>query len=80
MNDPFGSMKGFVNQFRGFIQNPASLFSQRGIPQNALQNPQAAVQQLMNSGRMSQQDFNQLQNMANRIMNNPLFGQFFGNK
>lgn len=80
MNDPFGSMKGFVNQFRGFMQNPMNLFQQRGIPQNALQNPQAAVQQLMNNGQLSQQQFNQLQQMANRITKNPMFLQMFGQK
>lgn len=79
MNDPFGSMGGFINQFRSFMQNPMQFLMQRrlNLPQDALQNPQAAVQQLMNSGQMSQAQFNQLQQMAKQIAGNPQFGQMF---
>lgn len=37
-------------------------------------NPQQMVQQMLNDGRMSQQQFNQLSQQANAIM------QMFGNK
>lgn len=79
MNDPFGSMGGFLNQFRGFVQNPVQFLMQRrlNISQEALNNPQAAVQQLMNSGQMSQTQFNQLRQMASQIANNPQFAQMF---
>ena len=80
MNDPFGSMNGFISQFRGFMQNPAQFLMQKRLPQDAFQNPQAAVQQLMNSGQLSQQQFNQLQQMANKITKNPMFAQMFGQK
>ena len=79
MNDPFGSMGGFLNQFRGFIQNPVQFLMQRrlNISQEALNNPQEAVQQLMNSGQMSQTQFNQLRQTASQIVNNPQFAQMF---
>lgn len=77
MNDPFGSMNGFINQFRSFMQNPAQFFIQRQIPQGALDNPQATVQQLLNSGQMSQAQLNKLQQIAGQIQRNPLFGQIF---
>lgn len=79
MNDPFGSMGGFLNQFRGFVQNPVQFLMQRrlNISQEALNNPQAAVQQLMNSGQMSQAQFNQLRQTASQIVNNPQFAQMF---
>lgn len=82
MNDPFGSMGGFLGQFRGFLQNPIQFMMQRKLPfaQDALQNPQAAVQQLMNSGQLSQQQFNQLQQMAKKIQSNPQFMQMFGGR
>ena len=67
-----------ISQFQSFMQNPAQLLMQRGLPQNALQNPREAVQQLMNSGQLSQQQFNQLQAAANNIISNPLFRQMFG--
>ena len=80
MPDPFGSMQGFLNKFRGFMQNPVQMLSSRGIPQNAMQNPQAVVQQLLNSGQMTQDQFNQLQRMAKQIESNPMFTQMFGGK
>lgn len=47
----------FKTQFDNFARN----FQQGG------QNPQAIVQQLLNSGQMTQAQFNQLRNMANQI-------------
>ena len=47
----------FKTQFDNFVRN----FRQGG------QNPQAVVQQLLNSGQMTQAQFNQLRNMANQI-------------
>lgn len=81
MTDPFGSMKGFLGQFQGFMQNPLQYFMQRklNLPQNAMNDPQGTIQQLLNSGQMSQMQFNQLQNMARQIQNNPQFMQMFGN-
>lgn len=80
MPDPFGSMQGFLNKFCGFMQNPAQMLMGRGLPQNAMQNPQATVQQLLNSGQMTQDQFNQLQRMAKQIQGNPMFAQMFGGK
>ena len=73
MND----MNGLLNQFRGFMQNPAQFLMQRRLPQNAMQDPRGTVQQLMNSGQMSQAQFNQLQQMAQAIQRNPMFAQMF---
>lgn len=56
----FGSMQNFNNQFNNFKQN----FSQQGM-----NNPQMLVQNLLNSGQMTQQQFNQYSAMADVIMN-----------
>lgn len=77
MNDPISSI---MSQFQSFMRNPAQFLIQSRLPQNALQNPAQAVQQLMNSGQMSQQQFNQLQGMARQIQNNPMFAQIIGKK
>lgn len=73
-------MNNLINQFQQFLQNPAQLLSMRGIPQNAMQNPRAAVQQLMNEGKLSQQQFNILQQRAQMIQRNPMFAQLMGGK
>ena len=54
----FGGPQNFINQFNQFRQN----FSNQ-------QNPQQMVQQLLDSGKMTQEQFNQLSQMANQIMN-----------
>ena len=69
-----------LSRFNGFMQNPAQMLQQMGLPADALKNPQATIQQLMNSGKMNQQQFNQLQQMANSITQNPAFAQMFGKK
>ena len=52
----FGNMQNFMNQFNQFRQEIGN------------QNPQVMVQQLLDSGRMSQEQFNQLSQMANQII------------
>lgn len=78
MFDPFGSMQGLIGQFQGFMQNPLQYLIQKklNIPQNMANNPQAAIQHLMNNGQMSQEQYNSLRRMAGQIQNNPQFQQF----
>lgn len=54
----FGNMQNMRNKFQQFAQN----FQQQN---SGNVNPQQMVQQLLDSGRMSQEQFNQIQNMAN---------------
>lgn len=53
--------------FRQFMSNPGQMLQSMGIPQNLQGNPQAVIQHLMNSGRLSQDDFNRLQQQALQI-------------
>lgn len=54
MGGPFGNMMNLLNQFNQFKNNF------RG-------NPKEQVQQLLNSGQMTQEQLNQLQNMAKQL-------------
>ena len=54
----FGNVQNMQNRFQQFVQN----FQQQN---GGNMNPQQMVQQLLNSGRMTQDQFNQIQNMAN---------------
>ena len=49
-----GNMGNMVNQFQEFARNFQG-------------DPRAQVQQLLNSGKMTQEQFNQLSNMANQF-------------
>ena len=52
-----------------YLQNTQNLVSQFNEFKNTLQgNPQQMVQQLLRSGRMSQQDYNNYYQMANEFM------------
>ena len=51
---PLGSMQNFMTQFNQFRQTFQG-------------NPQQQVQQMLNSGQMSQQQFNQLSQLATQI-------------
>lgn len=80
--DPFGSMQGFVNQFRGFMGNPMQMMAKNklNIPQNMQGNPQQIIQQMMNNGQINQEQYNWAQNMAKQIQGNPMFGQLMSGK
>lgn len=54
MSGPFGNMMGIMNQFNQFKNNFHG-------------DPRAQVQQLLNSGQMSQEQFNRLQAMARQL-------------
>lgn len=62
-------MSNMIAEFQNFMRNPMQYMAQRGmnIPQEYMQNPQQAIQYLMNSGRLSQDDFNRLQQQALQI-------------
>lgn len=53
---PFANMQNMVNQFQKFRQNFQG-------------DPRAQVQELLNSGQMTQEQFNQLSNMASQFQN-----------
>jgi len=79
MSDPFGSLQNMLGQFRGFMGNPMGYIAQKnmGIPQEYMNNPDEAIQYLMNTGKLTQQQYNELNKTAKQIQNNPMFKQFF---
>ena len=70
----FGQILG---QFRNVMLNPMGFLQSKGFPADVMQNPQSAVQQLLSSGKMSQEQFNQLREMALRIQQDPSFSGIF---
>lgn len=48
------------------MQNPQGVLQRLNLPKE-INNPQQAIQYLMNSGRMSQQQYNQLRQMADQV-------------
>ena len=58
-----------MSQFNTFKQNPWQFLLQRkiNIPNEYANNPQGAVQYLMNAGQMSQETFEGLRNKASQM-------------
>ena len=57
------------NQFGGAPQNPMAQFTQQfNQLRQTVRNPQQAVENLLKTGQMSQQQFNQFSQMASQIM------------
>lgn len=62
------NLAGIFNALQSAIQNPGAILSRMGMP-NAMQNPQQAVQDLVSSGRMTQQQFENYRQMAMQFQN-----------
>lgn len=58
-----------MSEFSKFQRNPMQYLVDRkiNIPQEYMNNPQGAVQYLLNSGQMSQESLNQLMQKANSL-------------
>ena len=65
----------FIDGFRAFMQDPSG---RMGIPAQFARDPNGAIQYLMNSGRISQDQFNQARAAAEQMKNNPALRQLFG--
>ena len=70
-------MNNMLFQFQQFMQNPQQVISRMGIPQQYARDPNGMIQYLMNSGKISQQQYNQAQSMARQL--GPQFQQMFKN-
>ena len=75
MMDPWGSMNNFLTQFRQAMNNPTAFLQQMGYSGT---DPNNIIQQMMNQGKLSQQQYNAARQASERIMSNPMFRQFFG--
>lgn len=61
-------------------RNPQSVLGNVGLTLNDLQNPDAAIQNLMNTGRMTQQQYNQLQQARQQLLSDPNMRQLLFGK
>lgn len=82
IRDPFGSMQGMMSQFQGFMQNPTQFLMQNklNIPAQYANNPNQAIQYLMNTGKLSQNQYDWAAKQAQIIQQNPMFMQMFGKR
>ena len=82
MIDPFGSMKAMLGQLQGFAANPMQFMmqSKMNIPQEYMNDPNKAIQHLMNTGQISQSQYDWAVKEAAKIQKSPDFIKMFGVK
>lgn len=80
MNNPFSTFQGFASRLQQFAGNPMQYMMQTklNIPQQYMQSPDSVIQYLMNTGKVDQNTYNQLNQVANQIQATPMFKQFIG--
>jgi hypothetical protein len=71
------NVKALINLYTQFKQNPSQFLSQINVPNEYMNDPQGAIQYLMNSGKITQEQYNFANNQLKELQNNPLFKQMF---
>lgn len=71
------NIKALFEAYTQLMQNPTQVLQKLNIPQEYANNPQGAIQYLMNTGKISQADYNKANEQINQLKNNPLFRQYF---
>jgi hypothetical protein len=69
------NVKALINLYTQFKQNPSQFLSQINVPNEYMNDPQGAIQYLMNSGKITQEQYNFANNQLKELQNNPLFKQ-----
>lgn len=65
MNNMFNPQ--MFGQFQQFMQNLPSIVNKMGIPQQYAKDPNGMIQYLMNSGKISQQQYNQAKSLERQL-------------
>ena len=65
MNMPFGNIGNLIQGYQQFMSQKEQFLSQ--IPKEMGSNPNQIIQNLMNSGRISQSQYNQAKTLADQI-------------
>lgn len=66
MPNVFGNMQYIMSEYQKFSANPVQWLASRNIsnPQQMLQNPQQAAQNMFNNGMVNNQQWNQVMSIA----------------
>lgn len=68
--DALGGGNNMMSQLNQLRSNPVQFLMQKrlNVPQNLSNDPQGMVQYLLNSGQMSQETYNRLQNTVSQMI------------
>lgn len=74
------NVKALFNAYTQLMQNPNQFLQKMNIPIEYSNDPQGAIQYLMNNGKITQADYNNANNQLKQLQNNPMFSQLFNKK
>lgn len=74
------NIQALFKAYSQLVQNPNQFLQQLNIPGEYANNPQGAIQYLMNNGKITQDQFNAANNQLKQLQNNPMFSQLFNKK
>ena len=58
-----------IMQFKQFMSNPSAMLQKMGMPKDIQNNPHAMVQYLMDTGKLTQEQYTQIQAQAKQFQN-----------
>ena len=70
---PMNNPQALLSRYREFMSNPGQALSQAGIPQDMVKSPDDVIQRLLDTGRISQEQYTQARQMARQLQNMPGF-------
>lgn len=70
-------IKALFNAYTQLRQNPNQILQKMNIPTEYKDNPNGAIQYLMNNGLVTQEQYNMANNKLKQLQNNPMFKQLF---
>lgn len=71
------NIKALFQAYTQLMQNPNQFLQKMNIPTEYANDPNGAIQYLMNNGKISQDQYNFANNQLKQMQNNPLFKQLF---
>lgn len=71
------NIQGLFQAYTQLMQNPSQFLQKLNIPVEYANDPNSAIQHLMKTGRVSQEQYNNANNQLKQMQNNPMFKQFF---
>jgi len=71
------NIQALFKMYSQLMQNPNQFLQQLNIPSEYANDPQGAIQYLMNNGKITQDQYNIANNQLKQLQNNPMFNQLF---
>lgn len=77
--NPIQVMQQVMGQIQQFQQNPMQFLTRYNIPSEYANDPNGMIQYMMNSGQLTQQQYNQANSLFQQLQSLPQFRNVFKN-